>query len=193
MAAAADNSGGAGLNANSTTFTLRRPNGDYWNGATWQVSVFNLSTAHAATTSNTGASWLSSAAMPTWASEGDGVYTVQATATDKVGNSFTGSSTTFTLDNTAPIIALVTAPGNGGVYRAATVPATFTGSSADNAGGVGVAANNTFFTLRRPNGDYWNGSTWQATVFFLGTTHAATTTNTPVAWTDNVALPNWAD
>src|SRR5206468_647256 len=99
----ADNNGGVGLNANSTTFILQR-NADnfYWTGSAWQAAVSNLATTHSATTSNTAAAWTSSATLPTWALESDGVYTVQATATDKVGNTFTGAAVSFTLDKTAP-------------------------------------------------------------------------------------------
>src|SRR5437762_1922139 len=40
--------------------------------------------------------------MPPWASESAGAYTVQARATDKAGNTFTGSAVSFTLlSNTA--------------------------------------------------------------------------------------------
>src|SRR5439155_8767790 len=101
--------------------------------------------------------------MPTWASESDGTYTVRATATDKMGNTFTGTAVTFTLENAAPILASVTAPADGSIYRAATVPATFSGSAADNAGGVGLNANSTTFTLRRGSDNfYWTaGGAWQ--------------------------------
>src|SRR5207245_1644068 len=112
---AADGTGGAGLNANSTTFTLQRNSDNfYWTGSAWQAAVSNLATAHSATTSNTAAAWTSSATLPTWALESDGVYTVQATATDKVGNTFTGAAGSFTLDKTAPITAEVTALAEGG-------------------------------------------------------------------------------
>src|SRR5207247_10664288 len=97
-----DNATGVGLNANSTTFTLRRPNGNYWNGSTWQTTVFNLATTHSATTDGTTATWTSNVTLPTWttASEPDGTYTVTATATDKAGNTFSGAAATFTLDKT---------------------------------------------------------------------------------------------
>src|SRR5439155_1529718 len=110
---AADNSGGAGLNADSTTFTLKRSTDNfYWTGSAWQPAAANLATTHSATTSNTAATWTSSATLPTWASESDGTYTVQTKATDKVGNSSTGTAITFTLDNTAPVTASVTTPAN---------------------------------------------------------------------------------
>lgn len=101
---AADNTGGVGLNANTTTFTLQRnTDGDYWDGSAWQATAVNLATTHAATTGNTSVTWTSSAALPDWSAQPDAVYTVQAKATDKSGNSFTGTAVTFTLDNTAPV------------------------------------------------------------------------------------------
>jgi len=39
--------GGSGLAANSTTFTLQRPNSDYWNGSAWQAAAFNLAATNA--------------------------------------------------------------------------------------------------------------------------------------------------
>src|SRR5439155_1717495 len=191
---AADNSGGVGLNANSTTFTLQRSSdSNYWTGSAWQVAAFNLATTHAATTSNTAVTWTSSATLPTWSSQTDGTYTITAKATDSVGNTFTGSAVTFTLDRTAPATASVTTPANGSAFQAAAVPASWTGSVADNSGGAGLNANSTTFTLKRSSdNNYWTGSAWQAAVFNLATTHSATTGNTAAAWTDNVTLPTWS-
>src|SRR5947208_3557102 len=190
----ADNNGGVGLNANSTTFTLQRSADNfYWAGSAWQAAVSNLATTHSATTSNTAAAWTSSATLPTWASESDGVYTVQATATDKVGNTFTGSVVSFTLDKTPPITASVTGPASGGIYGGATVPASFSGAAADNNGGVGLNANSTTFTLQRGSDSfYWTGSAWQATAVNLATTHSATTGNTAATWTSSATMPTWA-
>src|SRR5207253_470478 len=138
----ADNSGGVGLAADSTTFTLRRStDNNYWNGSGWQAAAFNLAATHAATTGRTAATWASSAALPAWSSQADGAYTVQATATDADGNAFTGAAVSFTLDNTAPAAASVTTPAGGSLFRAATVPASFGGSAADNSGGAGLNAN----------------------------------------------------
>src|SRR5207244_5832709 len=104
----------------------------------------------------------------------------------------TSASNTFTIENTAPITASVTAPVSGTVYGPTTMPATFSGSAADNSGG-GLAANSTTFTLQRSSdNNYWTGSAWQAAVFNLATTHSATTGNTAAAWTDNVTLPTWS-
>src|SRR5437764_475203 len=116
----------------------------------------SLAASNADNTSGTAAAWASSAALPAWASQSDGTYTVQATATDKVGNSFTGTAVSSTLDSTAPATASVTTPAAGSAFRAATVPASFGGSLADNTGGVGLAANSTTFTLQRSSDSfYW--------------------------------------
>src|SRR5207247_398029 len=190
----ADNSGGAGLNANSTTFTLQRSSdSNYWTGSAWQSGVFNLAATHAATSGSTAATWTSSVTFPTWAAESDGTYSVQATATDKVGNTFTSSAITFTLHNVTPVQATVTTPADGSVYRAATVPATFSGSAADDNTGLGLNANSTTFTLQRGSDNfYWTGSAWQAGAANLATTHSATTGSTTATWTSSATLPTWS-
>ena len=188
----ADNSGGAGLNSNSTTFTLQNPSGQYWTGSAWQSGAYNLATSHSSTTSGTSVSWSDNVSLPSWSSQSDGVYTVQATATDKVGNTYTGPAISFTLDRTAPTTT-VTSPVGGSAYKAAAVPATFSGSVADNTGGSGLAANSTTFTLQRPSDSYyWTGSAWQSGSFNLATTHSAASDGTAVTWTSSVTLPTWS-
>jgi hypothetical protein len=130
---------------------------------------------------------------------GDGTLGISlgaGTASDTAGNTAAaaGASTTFAVDNTAPTTASLTTPADGGSFRAATVPTTFSGSAADNTGGVGLASNSSTFTLQRGSDNfYWNGSNWQSAVFNLGTTHAVTTGNTSVTWNDSVTLPTWSD
>ena len=81
----------------------------------------------------------------------------------------------------------------GSAFRAATVPATFSGSAADNSGGAGLNANSTTFTLQRgSDGNYWTGAAWQVAIFNLATTHSATTSNTAATWTNSATLPTWA-
>src|SRR5205085_2746167 len=112
---------------------------------------------------------------------------------DKVGNTFSGSAVSFTLDSTAPATATVTTPASGSSFRAATVPASFSGSVADNTGGVGLNANSTTFTLQRSSDSkYWNGATWQSAVFNLAASNSATTGNTAATWSSNATLPTWA-
>ncbi|MBA7470692.1 hypothetical protein ES707_05979 [subsurface metagenome] len=91
-----------GLNADSTTFTLRNPALDYWTGSAWGA-LTNLATTHAATTSNTQVTWTDAVTLPATWTDGSS-YTVQATATDKNNNTFTGTAITFTYDNTVPTV-----------------------------------------------------------------------------------------
>src|SRR5437879_5170011 len=122
--------------------------------------------------------------MPTWSAQSDAIYTVQATATDIAGNALAGTAITFVLDKTPPATASVTSPAGGSVLRTATVPASFGGNVADNAGGSGLNANTTTFTLQRASDSfYWNGSAWQATVFNLAANNTATSGGTSTAWT----------
>src|SRR5439155_24905084 len=60
---AADNSGGVGLNSNSTTFTLKRSADAYWTGTAWQAGAFPLATSHGSTTGNASTTWTSSATL----------------------------------------------------------------------------------------------------------------------------------
>src|SRR5439155_4165832 len=165
----------------------------YWtSGGSWQAAVANLATTHGATTGNTAAAWTDNVSLPSWSSQADGTYTVQAKATDKDGNTFTGTAVSFTLDKTAPSSA-VTSLVDGSVYGALTAPSSFGGTAADNNGGVGLNANSTTFTLRRSfDNNYWTGVAWQSAIFNLATTHSATTSNTVAAWTNNATLPIWS-
>src|SRR5439155_599253 len=158
---------------------------NYWTGSAWQAAVFSLAASNSATSGGTAATWTSSAALPAWASQADGTYTVQATATDRVGNTFAGAAVSFTLDSTAPATASVTTPASGSSFAAAALPASFSGSVADNAGGVGLAANSATFTLlRSSDGKYWGGSSgWLGSAFNLAATNTATTGSTAVTWT----------
>ena len=197
----ADNTGGGGLSANGTTFTLQSTNGpnvgQYWNGAGWQATPFHLSATNAATTAGASAIWTSSATMPSWSAQPDATYAIQATATDKAGNTFTGSAVSFILDNTGPVTASVTTPTGGNFFQASAVPLTFIGSVADNSGlgGGGLNANSTTFTLQGVSGvnagQYWNGSVWQSAVFKLAATNPATTGGTATTWTSSATLPTW--
>ena len=138
----ADNSGGVGLNANSTTFTLQRStDSKYWTGSAWQSALFNLATTHLATTSNTAAAWTNATGtLPTWSAQPDATYTVQATATDKVGNTFSGTAITFTLDNTAPSGGSITANSSASASynTSGTVPLSVTNFTD---AGSGIASN----------------------------------------------------
>src|SRR5205823_12444681 len=51
-------------------------------------------------------------ARPAWASQADGTYTVQATATDRAGNTLTGTAVSFNLDRTPPTLGTFELDGN---------------------------------------------------------------------------------
>jgi len=90
---AADNSGGSGLAANSTTFTLQRGSDSaYWDGTDWVESETWLATTHDATSDGSTVTWTDAIDLPTWA---DGTYAAQAKAIDTEGNTYTGAAVTF--------------------------------------------------------------------------------------------------
>jgi hypothetical protein len=166
----------------------RASDNKYWDGSSSWVSTEQwLSTTGTA-------SWSTFTGLPSGADLVDGSYTARSVATDNAGNvQTTVTSSTFTVDSTAPATASVAVPVDGTFYTASAVPATFTGSAADNGGGLGLNANSTTFTLQRAtDGFYWSGTTWQAAVVNLPTTNSATTSGTATTWTDNVTLPVWS-
>src|SRR2546427_3004926 len=123
---AADNSGGVGLNANSTPFTLQRgADSFYWTGSAWQSAAFSLATTHSAQQGGQAVAWTSNASLPAWGSQSDGTYTVTATETDAAGNNFTGAGVSFTLDNTTPTPFYIgVATDNDATVTSYSVPAT---------------------------------------------------------------------
>src|SRR5207244_12261902 len=85
-------------------------------------------------------------------------------------------------------------PVDGASQQPGSVPATFTGKAADNAGGSGLPATGSVtITLRNSDG-YWNGTTFSsASPVDLATSQpTATTGNQEVTWTKNTGLPTWS-
>lgn len=73
-----------------------------------------------------------------------------------------------------PSLATITSPNSGSAYRAETLPVSITGSAADDALGLGLAADSvTYMLAREADGTYWTGATW-ALETNLSTTHGAT-------------------
>src|SRR5262249_22584415 len=71
-----------------------------------------------ATTGNTAAGWTDNVTLPTWSGQVNTTYSVQAKATDKAGNTFTGTAVSFTLDTIAPTVTIDSAtpnPTGGGI------------------------------------------------------------------------------
>jgi len=125
---AADDNGGTGLNANSTTFYIKNSLNQYWNGSVWTETKTWIAANHLATINGEEVAWSSSAAMPaTWA---DGTYKAQAKATDKSGNVFTGQEITFYFDNTAPTNESITINSGEGVTNDRDVNLTLSATGA---------------------------------------------------------------
>ena len=162
---AADDPGGSGLNANSTTFTLQGPDGRYWDGVSaWQGSQVALATTHSATSGGTAATWTSaSGALPAWStqSDGDGIYTVQATATDKATNPFPGTAVHFTLDSTLPT-ASVTAPVIDQVFIGTATSASITGTAGDTGGTGDTGVSTVAVSIQRSSDNKYfaGGTSW---------------------------------
>jgi predicted GH43/DUF377 family glycosyl hydrolase len=189
---AADGTGGTGLNANSTTFYIQRTSDSkYWTGSEWSATQTWLATSHNATTNSSEVTWTSNATLPTWTS--GGTYKSKAKATNKASQTYTGTEITYYYDSQNPVTASVTTPVTGTYYKSSSIPATFSGSVADDSSGLGFAANSTTFYIQRTSDNhYWDGTDWDSTdVQWLATTHDATTDGTAKTWTDGITLPTW--
>jgi hypothetical protein len=91
----------------------------------------------------------------------------------------------LTKDTNIPSTATVTVPDSSTVEPPL---ASLQGSVADEVSGV--VTNSATLTLRRQDtSQYWNGSGWQAGLFALPTTHAATSDGTAATWTSNFTTP----
>ena len=183
----ADNSGGQGIAADSTTFSIYWISDDsYWDGSSWSVGPISLPASHPATTDGSAVGWRRNTSLPAPADLTAGnTYTVSVTATDRAGNSTTNS---VSLDyGDVPETASITDPVDGGAYNAAF---SVQGYAADHEGGSGLFANSTTFTIRETgSGNYWNGAAWQVGSVPLPTTHVAATENQQVVWTPAGSLP----
>src|SRR5829696_5057627 len=195
---AGDIGGSVVFNTNSASRTLgvsikQNSGGQYWGGAAFDAGtteVFNsVCGSGTCTTGNSSVPWAYVVSAPA-----EGSYVVHAKATDDGGTSTT-SDLTFTIDNTNPITASGEAPANSAIYSASTVPTSFSGKVADNAGGAGLLATSTTVTLRRnADGLYWNGTSFSSAspTNLAVTSQAATTGNTEAAWSKNSGLPTWS-
>jgi len=190
---AADGTGGTGLNANSTTFYIKRASDNhYWDGSDWDATTTQwMATTHSATADNSAVTWTSGATLPTWSS-GE-TYTSAAKATNKTSQTYTGSEITYYYDSEAPVTATVSSPNNGSTYTPGTMPATFAGYLGDGSNGFGVNANSTTFYLKNGSNQYWTGSEWTGTETWLTTTHSATVAGGSTDWTDAITLPSWSN
>ena len=85
----------------------------------------------------------------------DGVYTIEASAADRLGNTVRVTST-FTIDTTAPASVVITSPTNNGVVDTIT---QITGTVSDNTNGAGIDRVE-LVIVRNTDGKYFNGTTF---------------------------------
>jgi hypothetical protein len=133
----------------SVQVSIRQGSGNYWNGSSFASSTEVLIGASGTT------SW--SYVFNSFPAEG--AYTLRALATDAAGNT-SSASTTFSIDNTAPTVA-ITFPVNGSTYTAntyntgcATSGVCGTSSDAVTVSSVKVSI------LQVSAGKSYNGSNW---------------------------------
>jgi hypothetical protein len=133
----------------SVQVSIRQGSGNYWNGSSF-ASATEVLVAASGTTS-----W--SYVFNSFPAEG--AYTLRALATDAAGNT-SSASTTFSIDNTAPAVA-ITFPVNGSTYTAnayntgcATSGLCGTSSDAVTVSSVKVSI------LQVSTAKYYNGSNW---------------------------------
>ena len=146
-------SDGAGSGVQSVQVSVRRvSSGQYWNGTGFSSGseVF-----HAATVA--GGNWsygFDSADFPA-----DGDYTVHARATDDAGNTESGPSRTFRIDNAAPS-STTSFPASSGTYSTAAWNAgcATTGLCGTYGDGSGSGVAQVQVSLRQGSGNYWNGT-----------------------------------
>jgi len=130
----------------------RLSTGLYWNGSSFGAGSETFAAAALA-----GGNW--SFAFPAASFPADGQYTVHARARDDAGNTETGPSRTFRVDNADPS-ALYSSPAAGGTYstagwNAGCASAGLCGTASDAGSGVQQVE----ISLKRVSTDlYWNGS-----------------------------------
>ncbi|MBN2238950.1 MAG: SMP-30/gluconolactonase/LRE family protein [Dehalococcoidales bacterium] len=89
----ADNLDGAGIRADSTVFSIYRASDQmYWTKHGWQKGESWLPTEHPESTDGSEVTWEGACVLPYWRT---GDYTIQARATDRFNQSFTGVPATF--------------------------------------------------------------------------------------------------
>ena len=159
-----DDANGAGMDANSTTFYIKKGS-EYWNGTSW-TTVTWLATTHTATIDDSEVAWTDAITLPSWT---DGqTYEVKAKATDKAGNTFEVTAVTFTYDTTTPAITSGTVAADNSYIDVAFSEGVYNtdgGSGALDASdfsltftqGSGTATNVTIASLKTTGGEVLSG------------------------------------
>ncbi len=123
----------------------------------------------------------------------DGTNTIKVSAAkDLSGNSMNeDTANSFVVDCTVPTKATVTTPVDKTYYE--TLPGTFEGSVADNAGS-GLAENSSEFYIKDETANkYWDGDSWETAQTWLSTTHSSTTYETSQNWQADTTSVSWTD
>jgi hypothetical protein len=132
--------------------SIRQGSGNYWNGSSFASSTEVLIGASGTT------SW--SYVFNSFPAEG--AYTLRALATDAAGNT-SSASTTFSIDNTAPTVA-ITFPVNGSTYSASTYNAGCATSGLCGTSSDAVAVSSVKVSILQVSAaKYYNGSAWTST------------------------------
>lgn len=145
LGTAQDASTGSGV-AKVNIVLKRLSDGYRWNGTTWVNVEYGLRCSLSGTT------WRPSDPLPTSTSLTDGDYTVKAVAYDFAGN-ITVAQRTFTMDRTAPSVA-ISAPLNGATVKSM---AGINGTCSDALAGINTVA---LTITRLADNRKWNGTGW---------------------------------
>ena len=108
----------------------RNSSNTYWNGSAFSGSSQTFNTATVGTVGATSTTWAYGFSLPS-----DGAYTVQVQATDAASNTGSSGTSTFTVDTTAPLVAITKVNGS-----AATFPFTTKNSLTSIGGTCGTAS-----------------------------------------------------
>ena len=159
--------GGSGV-AQVQVSVRRVSTGNYWNGTSFASGSELYQTATLA-----GGNWSLAFAAANFPADGD--YTVHVRATDDAGNTETGPSRTYKIDNAAPS-STASFPADSSTYSTAGWNAGcgttgLCGTSSDSGSGVqGVQV-----SIRQGTGNYWNGTgfssgseVWNAATYATG-------------------------
>ncbi|MBM4431045.1 MAG: hypothetical protein FJ026_11965, partial [Chloroflexi bacterium] len=151
--------GDSGSGVSFVQIRLRRSDGQYYNGSSWQSSPV----------------WLAATGTSNWSyafAPQENSYTVFSRATDAVGqHQMTYGSSDFSYDVTAPQSGITTS----GCFRADNWTGLIQGTSSDNLSGI---ASVHLTVHRASDGLYYNGATWGASPTWL-----------PASGTINWSLP----
>lgn len=141
----------SGVGVASVSYSVRRSDGKWWNGATW-VSAATTLAAEAAP--GRPVSWTATRLPDPAAIPVTQTVTLRAVATDALGTKGAAVTVTSALSKRPDVAVSTPAPG----FDFSSAPVTISGTATGYAGQVvGVEV-----TIRRSDGLYWDGSAWRS-------------------------------